>query len=464
MVLGAGLYLAISQVGTQQTLVRTTGQQGDHAEQLIAREIARSGFNVAMGIARQHGSDLYEAVQAINGDDGALTGEHQGGEYVVEAYLSDGFTLNIESRGYFGGAWSGDDYEGGAQHLMEDNYQVRVLKSQQCSALNARYLESDAGYCSGIYLQRYPAGATAANLPDPEMVFPVASKDDNVDLTAEFVIPAGTQMDFFIGVDKKCDHRPDSPATYDVTSHEYDEGDYDHIHNAIEFPFENFDYITESDWAFVEQHPADNQKWRIGWEDLHHPEWMGDGSDDPEQNLQALKRLGYEGDAANPWPTRDGFGYRDLEDFWVRDGHSKHDEDDHTAFRPDFSDQVVEVWLDPIPFADQPAACSVGGSPDPDGDDGSGGDDGGSGDPDPDGTTGSGGDDGGDDGSGGDDGEGEPDPCACPKANKPNKKVLIMHFPGDDPKKGRAKCVSVNGAYNGHLKRHDLDYVMCQGE
>ncbi len=453
MVMGVGLYISIGQMGTQETLFKTTSEQAEYEEEVLAREIARSGFNMAMGIARRNGANLSGAVNDIRNGRSAMTGEHQGGTYSVEAWLSDGFSITIESTGTYGGA----------EYVMLDKYAMPVLLAQRCSQLDARFLESQAGYCSAIYLQRHPAGAEAADLPAPEMIFAAGHNGDNNLVDVNKIIAQGTQMDFFIGVDKDCSTRApgtSGPRNYDVDSHVFSAGDYDHVHHALDIPAGSPELMSESVWGFVEQNPANVQKWRIAWEDLHYPEWNAPAITDPQQSLQALKRFGYEG---RGWPQTDINGYRALRDYYrstyPNDGTSR-------AYRPDFSDQVVEVWLTEIDPATAPDICTItlpepppgGGEPplppppdpdpippppDPV--------------PDPDPIPPP------------PDPVPDPDPvppppvaCACPGNGNNNKTVQIMHRPPGNEGNERLICVSINGWENGHRDTHN-DYVVCQG-
>ena len=429
MVMGAGLYISIGQMGTQETLIATAADQAGYEEEVLAREVAKSGFNMAMAIARMHGSNLQEAIQEINGDDGAMTGEHQGGMYSVRAWLGDGFSITIKSTGTFADA----------EHTMDDSYRVPVLLAQRCSQLDVRFLESAAGYCSAIYLQRHPAGTEADEIPLPEMIFSAGHYADNVGVEVDKVIAQGTQMDFFIGVDEDCSTRiPDDqggPRAYDVDSHVYNASDYDHDHHSLDVPLGSPEQMTESIWGFVEQHPDSTQMWRIGWEDQHITLWDNPMSTDPANSLQALKHYGYDGDG---WSTRDALGYRALRDY---------------GSRPDFSDQVIELWLIPIDPATEPDICTVsiegsslsGEDPDPY--------------PDPDPECDS-------SGSGNDCDDPDPYPetpgCMCPGNGNQNRKIAIMHRPPGNESNEHVICVSISGWERGHRNRHN-DYVVCEG-
>ena len=162
---------------------------------------------------------------------------------------------------------------------------------------------------------------------DPVMIFTPGNGRDGSRETFSETLQTGTRLNFFIGVDKNCSEEGVYAATYDASV-------YDHSHYALN---DYEPYVTgteESIWAMVEQHPTDDQRWRIGWEDQRRTEW-----DDPDltkarsSSLQKTKIEGYDGDG---WPTTNAEGYRALRDY---------------GSRPDFSDQVVEATLTPLPGA-----------------------------------------------------------------------------------------------------------------
>src|SRR5690606_34839150 len=188
---------------------------------------------------------------------------------------------------------------------------------------------------------------------------------------------------------------------------------------AIEVDVEELREIEESIWDLVEHHPVDNQRWRIGWEDIHNTSWDRPEGTDPRNSLQALKLYGYD-------LNNDGRG----------DGWTRPSPNDYRRLRDgqlDLSDQVVEVSLEPVDPAITGGACTIqriaGNDPTP-----GGGDDDPDPTPDPDPDP----DPPGDDGGSGDDGGGvEPPPstfeCGCPQGRGNGKKVAIMHRPPGNP-------------------------------
>lgn len=481
---GAALFVAQGMLSQSETERYTAKAQAGFEEGVVAREIARSGFNVAMGILRENGNKIHKAINEINVQGtglGYMEGQHQGGTFRVRAELEDGEVVRVTSVGYIGGSFSEvadangcpqadpftGEYYSGACHTMADftgespiyEYELPsgdpLTAKYECSKLDVEFIESMAGYCSAVYLERIlPTSIDGAEDPNdgeplpPEMLFIPGNNRDGTTLAGvDKYVRGGTQMNFFIGVDENCSTRP-TAAGASVDDFPTFAGDvnnpapYDHIHYALEEEVGKLGDMSETPWAFIERHPdglgdeASPQRWRIAWEDLHHPEWDDPNSDDPQQSLQALKRLGYDGDG---WPEEDdmGTGYRDLRDYWLRSGAS--DNGHYTSYRPDFSDQVIEVTLNEEADVSLCGFEPEGEVTEPVPEEG-----------------------------GGEEGalvEEEEEPvaeasCACP-GRQPAFKVAVWHkLPNQ--KKGRVICIAP-AAVPSHLEQHE-DHVICTGE
>ena len=469
---GATLFVAQGMLSQNETERHTAKTQAGFEEGVIAREIARTGFNVAMGKLREHGNDLHAAIADINkhGGNRYLQGESQGGAYRARVELKDGNTVQVTSTGYFGGEFAeldsnaegwcqstegalANEYYSGACHTMSDDssplYEHErpsgdpLTAKLECGRLDVEFLESQAGYCSAVYLQRTLPDTTGTLAPEaPEMLFlPGNNRDGTTLTTVSKYIRGGTQMNFFIGVDKNCSTRSWATNVEDFpefTGTVSNPSPYDHLHYALQEEVGGFGEMTETAWAFTEMHPegvqqqdgTDIQLWRIGWEDQHITNWDDASSDDPRNSLQALKRLGYDG---NGWPDANDRGYRALRDY---------------GNRPDFSDQVVEVKLiDETdtslcfpPEEEDETIAMDDPEPDPEPE------------PEPEVI------------------EPEPEPeaeeesettanCQCPRGNN-NKKVAVWHkLPNQ--KRGREICISEN-AVPAHLNNHE-DHIICRG-
>ena len=324
LVLGSGLILTKQLFNVTEQERETSKDQVSYQEEVIAREIAQSAFNVGMGVVRSHGEKLPQGVVDLNGASNTgrigvhTEGRFGGGEYEVRADLTSGHSVRVTATGTYRGA----------EYVMHDEYRIPVLTAHEDGMVLVEVTETTAGDCSGIFYQAYTLDLSEGEVPDPVMLFP---PDKNGRPTTQPIyVEAGTQMNFFIAVDQNCSERPPTTTPQcevraDAQDYVFDASDFDHVHNALDVKAGALDQTRESIWSFVEQHPNDRQRWRIAWEDIHNEGWDNKTSKDPLSSLQALKTRGYEGLG---WPLSDAWQYRQLTNY---------------SNRPDFSDQVIEV-------------------------------------------------------------------------------------------------------------------------
>jgi hypothetical protein len=422
-VLAASIAVAYGTLSNQETGFFTAKSQANYEENVLAREIAKSGFNTAMAILRQHGDSLQAGVKAVNGELGYLEGEHHGGTYRARAIYLSGHSVEVISNGFFGGEFNADgEYVGGAEFRIDDTFIHELPRSPlhvgSCGALRARIIASESNYCSAVYLQRHIPGAGAAS--EPELLFASGRNRDGGQLVVPAQVQPGTQMNLFIGVDKSCAQQPADWQTYDYGSHTFNAGNYDHIHYALNVSGGSSLVVSEGIWSMVDQHPANNQRWRIAWEDQH--KWNVTNPQhghykDPQRSLMGLKMFGYNGAG---WPHTDAQGYRTLQR--------------HVTDRPDLSDQVLDVWI-------ENDGCGAAPSEEEGGGEEAGGADGG-------------GDEGGETVSA--------EACPCPIGGNNTRKVLVMHRPAGNPGNEQAICIS-ESAVPHHMRLHD-DYIICRGQ
>ncbi|HEX8385365.1 MAG TPA: hypothetical protein VF576_04220, partial [Rubricoccaceae bacterium] len=339
LVLGASAALSTQIFTSQESEGRTALDQRGYEEETIAREIAVSAFNVAMGDIRDHGTRLADAVQTFNdgafgGRTGTFTsGAYAGGRYTVRAVLTSGHSVRVVSTGQVGLDPRTGRYR--TSYTMHDDYRLPVLTSSEAGLLNVRFIESVAGYCSAVFYQAYTADMPVGAVPTPHLLFSANNSDRrNARLSREIVVQPGTQMNFFIAVDENCSSRPPAMNTCQERSYTdayvYTASNFNHTHNALSVAAGSLGEAREDIWAFVEQHPTSGQRWRIAWEDLHRRDWDNPTSTSALVSLQATKQYGYYGGG---WPSVNADQYRLLDDF---------------GSRPDFNDQVIEVSLTPL--------------------------------------------------------------------------------------------------------------------
>jgi hypothetical protein len=457
IVLGGGIVLARQLLSNQETEMESRLDQADYDEEVLAREIARSAFNVSMGTARQHPNAIDAAVTAIHNLDGTedaiYEGEARGGHFRVHASTETGHSLRVTATGYFGGYFNeageyvqrnraGQEVPA-AVYTMSDQYRIRVLEVHEDGELDVSFLSSVAGYCSSVFVQEYFNG----ELVSTRMVFAAGNNRDGATPGSKFYVRAGTQLSFFIGVDQNCSMRPSNQSTcalrqhimgytYNASQYRPDGtrvqsgvGDWDYVHHALDIPTGAMERSTESIWALVEQHPDNRQLWRIAFEDIHNTAWNAPTNSNPRQSLQALKRQGYDLDNngfGEGWSNRDALGYRQL-----------------VETNLDLNDQVVQIGMRPLATPQERdelraamlaerAACGISST---------------EGLPPSSGAS--------------DDGGETAPPCACPTSSGSSRRTSVMHRnPGSSSNRSRV-CVTNNDAQT-HLRTHD-DYIECRG-
>ena len=397
--------------------VRASATQGVYEADVIAREISRSAYNAGVADVNRHGRDVVQALldfgevvvsADVVGDDKCAngkpicsrrTGEMLGGTYVVEASANGGNGVEIYAAGTFG-------YQAGPDavsktHRINEAHSVNVLQvtdlpAGQCGRLKIQFVDSMAGYCSSILLQRTVNGDTLK----PQMVYgPGNKRNGQANVGFETLLASGTQMNFAIGVENtrhkgwQCDgttSRGALPAnlhpatvkalgtpgaeTYDpaalarsLRDYRFSEDHFDWIHWALDGTALQDGEPKEGPWAMVETDPTNDQRWRISFED--QPLWNlapgAPGYDNPNKSLWATKRYGYDvtGDGK-------GDGWKDEERFalvpnagsgfsvsYLRGQDGFHDLRD-TGSPADFSDQVIVVEVEPT-SCDDPLASAA---------------------------------------------------------------------------------------------------------
>lgn len=332
---------------SKQTALETTRVQTAYEEEVLAREIARSAYSVAYRLAQNAGNDLDQAIANVNGTrsggkpdlDGEMVGNYQGGDFGVQAYLVDGQTVKIRSIGRFGNA----------EHTINDNYSVQLLTVTEQSRVTIEFLESMAGYCSAVFLQQFvpntgqsqPAGSMLTDderywIMPPDMVFESGhnrAESDARTTPQDIILEPGTRMNFFIGVDKDCSEEG-------LMEENFVSDTYDWIHHALEEDTENLEDLQEGLYSMIEQNETNDQTWRIAFEDLRNFS---------DSQMEDIKANGYGGSwneagqtyGGSGWDEEDAMGYRRLRDF---------------GWKPDFSDQVIEVTLTPCGGLCEPPA------------------------------------------------------------------------------------------------------------
>ncbi|MCS3657053.1 hypothetical protein [Salinibacter ruber] len=320
------LLLSLSVVGAvtilafqgNQTSVDTRERQSLRQGKVIARQIARSGYNSVLSEAHKADGPDKEVGQVVSAVD-TVQGEYEGGTYKawLKKISSSAYTAVSVSR--FSVADSLVEYRIGGYA----NNTMKAPTVETPSQLNVSFEQSMAGYCSAVYLKRVKPGTKPKNQPDPEMVFPPGNDRNDAASSYEKTIESGTRLNFILAVDKNCSHEGDESADFP--------GDYDHIQRSFKQDVDKLNTMREAPYGMVEETTiGSSDGWRVSFEDQRvfseAQLWDIKENGYPDNSYWSRSRKTYGG---NGWRTTPD-GLRDLDDY---------------GDIPDFSDQVFKVAL-----------------------------------------------------------------------------------------------------------------------
>ncbi|MCS4120874.1 hypothetical protein [Salinibacter ruber] len=320
------LLLSLSVVGAvtilafqgNQTSVDTRERQSLRQGKVIARQIARSGYNSVLSEAHKADGPDKEVGQVVSAVD-TVQGEYEGGTYKawLKKISSSAYTAVSVSR--FSVADSLVEYRMGGYA----NNTMKAPTVETPSQLNVSFEQSMAGYCSAVYLKRVKPGTKPKNQPDPEMVFPPGNDRNDAASSYEKTIESGTRLNFILAVDKNCSHEGDESADFP--------GDYDHIQRSFKQDVDKLNTMREAPYGMVEETTiGSSDGWRVSFEDQRvfseAQLWDIKENGYPDNSYWSRSRKTYGG---NGWRTTPD-GLRDLDDY---------------GDIPDFSDQVFKVAL-----------------------------------------------------------------------------------------------------------------------
>ncbi len=385
---------------SQKTSLDTDQRQAQRQEKLIARQIARTGYNAVLAEARVH-DDQGKKAGTVVADVGTITGTYQNGTY--EAWLEkiSPTSFRAVSVGRLKSSISrvGMSADSMITHRIEEQHRKNTIPeasqpkvSADSSRLEVEFIDSMAGYCSAIFLQRmipktnnghgnncdgvdssnpgnapfqdqdsdpntddecggggaYPGqqngngnGSQGNNKEkfmamEPELVFAPGNNRNGAESSYDRVIAPGTRLNFILAVDAdySCEARGEN-----VTA---DDNSFDYIRPSFSEDVSEFGKINEAPYSMMQENPSQPGTWRIAFEDLHFE----------DAQLWDIKKNGYPNhDSGNAWSNQDktyggagwgtdGDGYARLKDY---------------GNVPDFSDQVIEVTIIPVePPSDDP--------------------------------------------------------------------------------------------------------------
>ncbi len=354
------LLVAAVAIGSSVLLLRSDSNrlradelQVARQEEALAREIARSAYNLIISRARQLEVEhrqwtVAQLVEAVNGPAGKLSGELKGGSYEAWLYMiggANGASYGAIAVGYYGKA----QHQIGSQRVLRS-----VLEVDQPSRVKVKFLESMAGYCSAIYLQRYvprPDGSYEAL--EPELVFAPGNNRDGAEALHTTTLNPGERANFILAVDadNQCERRGDRTVPWNDRFYEYHRF-------ALQESIDDFKHLQEGPYVLIQPHPDQPNTWRLAFEDLDFDRQpmgydklldikqygYGDMKWRVRSGMQWGERNGKYSYGGPGWHERNSNGYYKLRDFYTENGGNP---SPRNPIVPDFSDQVIEVTFIP---------------------------------------------------------------------------------------------------------------------
>ncbi|WP_263786609.1 hypothetical protein [Salinibacter grassmerensis] len=301
-----------------QTSADTRERQSFRQGKVIARQIARSGYNSVLSEAHKVDDEDKEVGQVVSEVD-TIQGEYEGGTYKAWLKQISSSAYTAVSVSHFSVADSSVDYRLGGYA----NNTMKAPTVETPSQLNVTFEQSMAGYCSAVYLKRVKPGTKPKNQPDPEMVFPPGNNRNDASSSYEKTIESGTRLNFILAVDKNCSHEGDESVDFP--------GDYDHVQRSFKQDVDKLNTMREAPYGMVEETTiGSSDGWRVSFEDQRvfseAQLWDIKENGYPDNSYWSRRRKTYGGNGWRMTPD----GLRDLEDY---------------GDVPDFSDQVFEVAL-----------------------------------------------------------------------------------------------------------------------
>ncbi len=352
----------------EQTNFATLSDQADRQEQIVAREIARTGFNTIVARAQEVERELHEfnpntplteIIRTVNGgDDSQYVEETEGGHFSAFLERSGVETYRVHSTGYYGSA----DHSISGDYLMGS---IVNIPTDQDDTFYAGIVSEPSGTCTAVFLQRFlPMNDAGHGTQDdginplnpsidcdldeddctyepkkymrvaPELVFPSADLYNREGSRANVhtVLPPMSRLGIILAVDE-----PTGGECPDITHPSQSEQSFYSLvgqnhNNAGRASTDQgaVDGVMEGKNALLQQWPEDSNVWRAAFE---WGNWTNEQLVDIKLNGYPTSGSTWSIDGATyggtGWET-DDYGYAKLE---AREGH------------PDFYDFVMEMWL-----------------------------------------------------------------------------------------------------------------------
>lgn len=332
--LGVAAAVSILTLQGEKTSQDTSAQQARRSAQVLARQVARTGYNAVLEKARRQqapDASIDEIVSAV----GTIQGEYDGGMY--EAWLEkiSPTAYKAVSIGRF------PIMDRVVKYRIGDGYAENVPADApeitKPSRLRLDFLRTGrTGYCSAVYLQRTMPETPPEEQPDPELLYPPSDEPRSA-TTYNKTIQPGTKLNFILAVyekgysDYNCGGREGENVPLDGNY-------YDQTYRSFEKSTKaELGSLRETPRSIIEEKKNEEGKtWRVAFE--------GYEAFSNEQ-LWDIKQNGYPTDVPvqqlpDVWRQEDTYGGNG----WEKGPNGLLDLDaEGYQYRPDFNDEVFQV-------------------------------------------------------------------------------------------------------------------------
>jgi hypothetical protein len=334
------LLLSLSIVGAvtvlafqgEQTAMDTSESQAQRQGEVIARQIARSGYNSVLSEAHQ-AEESQKQVEKIVSDVDTIRGKYEGGTY--EAWLE-----KISPSAYKAVSVGRFSVSGRVvKHKMGDGYVKNMPNPPEIdtpSRLKLEYSGSGrTGYCSAVYLQRTLPDRPSDEQPDPEQLYP-PSDEKRSPAIYDNTMQAGTKINFILAVYEKQNNWDDDCGGREGDKVALGSGYYDQTYRSFKRNTESeLRSLQETGRSIVEEIDGGEQDWRVAFE--------GYEAFSKEQ-LWDIKENGYPTDVRprslpQIWNRENTYGG----DGWEKDSDGLLEFEEGYQYRPDFNDEVFRA-------------------------------------------------------------------------------------------------------------------------
>jgi hypothetical protein len=331
LLLSLGVMSAITILSFQgmKTDVDTAEGQATRQGEVLARQIARSGYNSILSYAHQVTTPEKDISKIVSQVD-TVRGEYEGGTY--EAWIEQ-----ISPTAYRAVSVGRLTVAGKVvKHTMGDGYARNMPdppEIEKPSQLKLNYVGSGrTGYCSAVYLQRTVPSLPDDEQPEPELIYAPSDENRSPEIYDE-TMESGTKINFILGVYEKRGDWDTECGGREGEQVELGSGYYDQTFRSFKRDTDSeMRALRETGRSIVEETESSEKEWRVAFEGY---------APFTEAQLWDIKDNGYPENAnvwelPSIWEENQTYGG----DGWEKGNDGLREFEEGYRYRPDFNDEV----------------------------------------------------------------------------------------------------------------------------